>query len=148
MNIQPYVESVRKVFPEASFQEIVLQFDTGQKRFVHDTKLYENTADLENIDSNIAWTLPSDWDSLKRIDYYDEDGEPLYVGSDIHMDVDIEGGYIYFKSTTGTLLDDAIDDDNSLDSVILTYYAKPSAITSVSSSWTVADDEDKEAVVG
>jgi len=135
MNLRPYIESVRKIFPGIGFTEIILQFDVSQKKFCRETKILKYDAELDDVDSEISWDLPSDFLELYRVDYYNSDDDPLY---NVFIDWEIEHDTLYAKSTTLTVLDGRLTE--GIDSCIINYYRKPTGITSLTSSWTVDED--------
>lgn len=138
MILKNYVEAVKRIFPDASYQEIVKQFDLSQKKFCRETKILQDTAELSTPATNIAWALPSNFEALDRVDYYNEDGYPLYDGVNFDLGYDIANGYIRFKSFNGNVLDGGLPSD--IDSVFIAYRKKPSGLTSISSSWTIEED--------
>lgn len=127
MTLENIVEQVQQLFPNIQQAQILKEIDIVQKEFVEETGLLEAEGQLEGIDENTMWQLPSDFKVLKRIDYYDVQGYPLDPEG---MSYDIERGNIYFKSTTGEVL---LQMPENLVYIVLQYLKVPGNITALTS---------------
>jgi len=138
MDLLPYIESVQKLFPTVRKTEIIKQFDTSQKKFVDETKILTAIGELSDIDTYIKWTLPADFRGLKEVNYYDDDGYPIYEETTIGVDAIIDGDYIYFHTITGEELESELPTE--IDSVQIVYYKSPTDITAEGSSFSIDEE--------
>ena len=136
--IQTAIEEINQAFPTIQESQIIIDLGRAQNDFVQRTQVLESFAELTTPNANLAWVLPADFNSFKRIDLYDVNGNPLYFGHhNIDIGYQIEFGNIYFyslrwKGITGF--------PSKVATAILCYYNKPTALTAVTSNFSVIDE--------
>ena len=135
MTLQKMVEDVNAIFPKMGFTQILAEFDLAQKTLCSEAGLIESSGALSDVSSYTSWALPTGFVTLKQIDFYDTDGNPLYI-EDLNIDYEINDGTLYFLSTTTTPLESM---PSSITDIILRYEKMPSDITTINS--TVDIDE-------
>ena len=142
MTLQQLVEGMENVFGKGKRQEIILEFDLAQKTLCTEVELLKESGELSNITSYTSWALPSDFDTLTDVDFYNSDSEPLYkqnLDIDFQIYVDSNGDKtIYFLSTTNTPLASM---PATIDSIVLRYIKTPASITTIDSTVNIDEIE-------
>lgn len=140
MTLGNIVENVMLAFPRATEAQIIKEVDVAQRKFVARTRLLKEVGELSGIDSYISFSLPNNFKSLISINYYDSNDAPIYeeeldIAAEIHT---VSGSKkITFRSTTLTPISEI---PSSIDSIQLEYYKYPDAITTTSSSLSIAEE--------
>ena len=136
------VEMIRQVFPDIGDTQIVIEADKAQKYFAQKTKVLTAEVALTSVSSNLTFSVPSDFLSLYRVDFYDTNSDPIYM-DDKNLGYDVEHEKITFFSTTSTPLDEIPTD---IIYIHLQYYKSPTSLSTIASSLTV-DEEFYDAVI-
>lgn len=135
MTLQNLVESVEQAFPQLGRTQIIKEFDLAQKSLCTEIGLIEESGSLSDVDSYISWNLPTGFVELNELDFYDTNGDPLYI-ENLDLDFEIYDGQIHFFSTTTTPLDSI---PSTVAYIVLRYKRLPSDLESITS--TVEIDE-------
>lgn len=136
MTIQKSIEDINQIFPMVRGAQIIADLDKAQKDFVDETFYLETYYSLNNISSNTTWLLPTFFNSLKEVLFYDSNGNPLYK-EDFKIDYEIEFGNLYFKSTTAEPL---VNIPAGISYILIGFYQKPFSLTSIADSFSVNDE--------
>lgn len=134
MTVQNAIERIRRIFPKAGIQEIVKELDIAQEEFVDETQTLFETVTLSSPSSNVVWSLPSDFNEVDRLDFYNSSDNPLYVGDDIYIDWDVEDDKIFFRGSDSTNITGL---PSSVSTAYLRYFKKPDSIGGESGTFTV-----------
>ena len=136
MTIQKAVEEIRQIFPETMEAQIIYDLDKAQKDFVQETEYLETYVTLTNINSNYKFLLPADYNSFKKILAYDVNNNPVSLKS-FDIDYEIEYGYLFFKSLNFVPITAV---PIGINKIYLIYYKQPTALTAVTSSFSIQDE--------
>lgn len=142
MTIKKSVEEIKQVFPRVPESEIINDLDIAQKEFIDETLYLESYNSLSGISTNTVWLLPSIFNGLKEILFYDINGNPLYK-EDFQLDYEIEFNSLYFKSTTDTPLTKMPD---GIVYIYVGFYMKPQPLISIASTYSLNDEHINGAV--
>ena len=135
--VKRQIEEIKQLFPDVAQTQIIYDLDIAQKNFCRETRILDSVlVTLTDIHTAIVFALPAGFNALKRINYYDASGNPLYE-DDLMIGADIEGLNIYFHST-GTEPIKTIP--AQIAQIDLIYMGKPTAITTLTSTWSVDDE--------
>jgi len=134
MTVQHITEEVRQQFPQLGERQILVHIDRVQKEFCAETRILETVAKCSDIYTNVVYQLPSNFQSLIEVLYYDSNG---LVAEMKGVDYEISGGNIHFFKTDESLFEGFPD---SIAKVYLRYHCKPSNITAISSALSIAED--------
>ena len=96
-------ESIQQAFPKILQTQIILDMDASQKKFASDTGVLTGRRELSTIASNVAWTLPAEFEELTDVTFYDDSSEPVYIGQDsfqIGYEIEFNKFYIYATDST------------------------------------------------
>jgi len=141
-SIQRSVEEIRLIFPAVRESEIIFDLDRAQKDFCRETRILETVSTTLTLPGKCIFNLPATFNSLYRIDFFDTSNKPLYM-QDLAIRYTIGEGKISFFSVDGT---DMTSMPSNIGYVYLVFNARPSALTIITSTWSV-DDEYIEGVV-
>ena len=143
MTIKQMIDEVQTVFPTVGRNQIRLDIDTAQKEFARKTRILGKRGELSSPSSNLAWELPSDFESLTDVRIYDSSGYPLILyNKEIDYDCDPKLGKIFFKSITTTNITGL---PSAIDKAYIYYDYKPATISSESASLEI-DEQYYEAL--
>lgn len=113
---------------------INLMLDEAQKEFVRRTEILEGFAELTNIGSNTAWSLPSDFIRVEEVMYYDSNGKPVYEQDmNIQLKWKVRNGEIHFYSSSGGTITGL---PSVIDKAYIRYTRKPKSVFDVTGAWT------------
>ena len=133
MTVKNLIELVRKNFPNVGEKETLVILNNKQKDFARETRILVTRAELSDIGTNFAWSLPGNFIEYKDIKCYDSDGN-YYEYKDLGIKFEIEFGKLFAKSLNEIPITSI---SNSINKIYLHYYYSPSAITSISDTFEI-----------
>lgn len=128
------VEEINQIFSNVGEQQIIISLNKAQEDYVKRTKLLDGYVVLPNPSLNSVWNLPNDYNSFKRIDFYDVNGNSVILR---HITYEIEFDKIYFYSISEEQITKL---PSNIYTVVLSYYSKPSYISKVTDYFSIDDD--------
>lgn len=130
MTVLNVYEEIQQVF-QLGASQIIKMIDNAQKELAGETKQLTARAELADIGSNFAWTLPAGFLEFQSIRAYDSDGSPYYYDT---FEFEIEFGVLYAKSLNSTPISSIPD---GISKLYLHYIKSPTAITATSGAFTI-----------
>ena len=123
MTVRNLVEEIQLVFPQVGVTMILKELNNAQNKFAFESRVLRGSSQLTTITSTYNYTLPTDFYSLLRIDYFDSSRKRLDF---VDMIYKVEGGYITFNSRNTTSFTGF---SSTVNNIIIRYVKKPTEIT-------------------
>ena len=123
MTVRNLVEEIQLVFPQVGVTMILKELNNAQNKFAFESRVLRGSSQLTTITSTYNYTLPTDFYSLLRIDYFDSSNKKLDF---VDMIYKVEGGYITFNSRNTTSFTGF---SSTVNNIIIRYVKKPTEIT-------------------
>ena len=123
MTVRNLVEEIQLVFPQVGVTMILKELNNAQNKFAFESRVLRGSSQLTTITSTYNYTLPTDFYSLLRIDYFDSSNKKLDF---VDMIYKVENGYITFNSRNTTSFTGF---SSTVNNIIIRYVKKPTEIT-------------------
>ena len=131
MTVLNVYEEIQQLFPQLGASHIVKLIDNAQKELAGETKQLTARAQLADINTNFAWSLPGDFLEFQSVRAYDSNDSPYYYDT---FEFEIEFGVLYAKSLNSTPITAIAD---AISKLYLHYIKSASAITSTSGAFSI-----------
>lgn len=141
MSVYNIIERVQSIFPNVGTTMILKEVDRVQKKFCAETKILKGRGLLESISTNTAWELPSDFEELYDVTYYNSDNKPLYEQDyNDSYKWEIEFGKIYVYSLSSTSITGLA---SGINACYIHYYKAPTAINDTTDDLSIPYEFDE-----
>ena len=136
MTIQRSIEEIRQVFPDIGVTQVINDLDKAQKDFCLEINLLTTSMALTSISTTVKFTLPTDFNAIIELLAYDVNGMPILLNN-YRLAFSVDDTYLYVYRTDSVIITGI---PAAINSLYLKYKAKPTALTTITSTYSVSDE--------